>query len=76
MLAPCESDIASCGDGIDNDLDGLADCLDPECSALREQNPGAGVCYGDVANGGAGGDGPGCSGEEGTIGNGGAGQCP
>jgi subtilisin-like proprotein convertase family protein len=35
---PCvpvaEGDVATCGDGIDNDCDGLTDCADPNCSGI------------------------------------------
>jgi hypothetical protein len=33
QVAP-EADEATCGDGIDNDCDGLVDCADPNCSGV------------------------------------------
>jgi hypothetical protein len=29
-----EGDVATCGDGLDNDCDGFADCHDPNCSGI------------------------------------------
>jgi hypothetical protein len=37
-MGPCqvspEGELATCGDGIDNDCDGLVDCNDPNCSGV------------------------------------------
>lgn len=38
-----------CSDGLDNDADGLIDCLDSECSATCPGGPDVAVCFGETA---------------------------
>jgi hypothetical protein len=45
----------SCGDGADNDCDGLADCKDPDCAAQSCGGPGATCASGSCSCSGNGG---------------------
>ncbi len=45
QIIPCPPEI--CNDGIDNDLDGLIDCADSDCSPIADASGGAVICNGD-----------------------------